>query len=69
MVYRSNERALDFLENVIKIQLEFDFFKVLVVKMVSEFIEKFMRLVIDHPFLWDTVQCLMNCALIEVFAK
>ena len=38
MVYRSNERALDFLEDVIKIQLEFDFLKVLVVKMVPEFI-------------------------------
>jgi len=38
MVYRSNERALDFLEDVIKIQLEFDFFKVLVVEMVPKFI-------------------------------
>jgi hypothetical protein len=38
MVYRSNERVLDFLEDAIKIQFEFDFFKVFIVKMVPEFI-------------------------------
>jgi hypothetical protein len=38
MVYQSNERALDFHIEVIKIQLEHDFLKVLVVKMVPEFI-------------------------------
>ena len=38
MVYRSNERALYSLEDVIKIQLEFDFLKVLAVKMVPKFI-------------------------------
>ncbi len=38
MVYQSNERALDLHIDIIKIQLKHDSFKVLVVKMVPEFI-------------------------------